>query len=232
MSYKVNESRRHKTKKSRYKVTNLYDCHDGLRRRGDFKVWLTEDAIAGSRSAKAGARGRSQEYSDVAIETAKQIRQVFHLSLRQTEGLMTSFARHPKVDTAVPNMLDQVTKSFDMFIRDGAYDGYPVTEAVLGKQSDARVVIPPHKAAVIYVTNQTQRGNRIQTIAEPARIAWQQIMRYNICNYAELVMQRYKRIFGKTMRARPLLQQKAGGWVGESALNEMTNLGMPASVKI
>ena len=45
-------------------------------------------------------------------------------------------------------------------------------------------------------------------------------------------MQRYKRIFGNTMKARALPQQKTEVWISVSALNRMTNLGMPVSVKV
>jgi hypothetical protein len=45
-------------------------------------------------------------------------------------------------------------------------------------------------------------------------------------------MQRYKRIFGNTMKARALTQQKTEAWISASALNRMTNLGMPVAVKI
>jgi hypothetical protein len=46
-------------------------------------------------------------------------------------------------------------------------------------------------------------------------------------------MQRYKRIFGNTMKAaRALPQQKTEAWISASALNRMTNLGMPVSEKI
>jgi hypothetical protein len=273
--------------------------------------------MVGWRPARAGGRGRPREYSDVAIETAELIRQVFHLPLRQTEGLMTSLARVMKADiaipdfssisrrcielpkhlltkamepgsvvivdstglkvygkdewhqekhdvaarrtwrklhlaidekhqvlacelttpevgdpTAVPDLIEQITAPFQAFMGDGAYDGEPVSEAVLNKQPDAQVVIPPHKTAVVSAACDTQRDHHIQTIAELGRIAWQQITGYNMRNYVELAMQRYKRIFGNTMKARALPQQKTEAWVSASALNRMTNLGMPVSVKI
>jgi hypothetical protein len=47
-----------------------------------------------------------------------------------------------------------------------------------------------------------------------------------------LLCQRYKRIFGNTMKARTLPQQKTEAWISASALNSMTNLGRPVSVKI
>jgi len=45
-------------------------------------------------------------------------------------------------------------------------------------------------------------------------------------------MQRFKRIFGNTMKARKLPQKKAEAWVSAITLNRMTGLGMPVSVKI
>ena len=53
----------------------------------------------------------------------------------------------------------------------GAYDGEPVSEAVLDKQPNTQVVIPPHKTAVLSVTGDTQRDQHIQTIAQHGRIA-------------------------------------------------------------
>jgi Transposase DDE domain len=81
MPYKHNESRRHKIEKYRYKVTNWHEYNNGLRRRGDITIWFTEAAIAEWRSTRTGARGRPQEYSNLAIETALFIRQVFHRAM-------------------------------------------------------------------------------------------------------------------------------------------------------
>ena len=317
MPYKFNEVRRHKIKKARYKVTNWRDYNNALRQRGDFTIWFTEDAIVGWRPAKTGGRGRPQEYSDIAIETAQLNRQVFHLPLRQTEGLMTSLARvmkaaiaipdfssisrrsvdlprhvldlamkpgsivivdstglkvygkdewhqekhdvparrtwrklHLAIDenhqvvacelttpevgdpTAVSDLLDQVTAPFETFMGDGAYDGDPVYQAVLNKQPNAQVIVPPHKTAVPSLTGGTQRDRHIETLVRQGRIAWQRITGYNLRNYVELAMQRYKRIFGNALKARALPQQKTEAWISTSALNRMTNLGMPVSVKV
>jgi len=54
----------------------------------------------------------------------------------------------------------------------------------------------------------------------------------NLRNYAELAVRRYKRIFGNTMKARALPQQKTEAWISVFALNRMTHLGMPVSVKV
>jgi hypothetical protein len=50
---------------------------------------------------------------------------------------------------------------------DGAYDGEPVSQAILNKQPHAQVVVPAHKNAVCSGAYDTQRDQPIQTIAEP-----------------------------------------------------------------
>ena len=317
MPYKHSEERRHKFEKPHYKVTNWPAYNAALKRRGDFTMWFTEEAIAEWCPAKTGARGRPTKYSNVAIETALLIRQVFHLALRQTERFMNSLARALKVEisipdfsciskrsiglprhalskaldpgslvivdstglkvygkdewhqekhnvparrtwrklhlvidehhqvlacelttpevgdtTAVPDLLDQITTPFEMFMGGGAYDGEPVAQAVLTKQLDAQVIIPPHKSAVRSDTGTTWRDQHIETIARNGRATWQRITGYNFRSYVELAMQRYKRIFGNTMKARALARQKTEAWISASALNTMTSFGMPVAVKI
>jgi Transposase DDE domain len=103
MPYKHNQSRRHKIENARYKVTNWPEYNQALRQRGDVTIWFTEEALAAWRPTKTGARGRPQEYSDLAIETALFLRQVFHLPLRQTEGFMNSLSRLMKSVISIPD---------------------------------------------------------------------------------------------------------------------------------
>jgi hypothetical protein len=260
MPHKHNESRRHKIEKARCKVTNWPEHNKALRQRGDITIWFTEEALAVWHPAKTGARVRPREYSDLAIKTALFIRQVFHLPLRQTEGLMNSLTRlmkstisipdytsisklgislprhvlsqamepgsfmivdtaglkvygkdewhqekhhvaarrawrklHLAVDehhqmvtcelttpeigdpTAVPDLLTQMVTPFETFMGDGAYDGEPVLQAVLNHQSNAEVVVPPHKTAICSAAGDTQRDHHIQVIAQQGRLAWQKI---------------------------------------------------------
>jgi hypothetical protein len=315
--YKHSEDRRQKFEKPLYKVTNWPKYNAALKRRGDFTMWFTAEAIAAWCPTKTGARGRPTKYSNVSIETALFIHQFFHLALRQTEGFMNSLARALKVQisipnfsciskrsiglprhalskflelgsfvivdstglkvygkdewhqekhdvaarrtwrklhlaidehhqvlacelttpdvsdtTAVPDLLDQITTPFETFMGDGAYDGEPVAQTVLAKQPGAQVIVPPHKSAVRSEIGTTWRDQHIETIARKGRIAWQRITGYNFRSYVELAMQRYKRIFGNTMKARGLARQKTEAWISASALDRMTSLGMPVSVKI
>jgi hypothetical protein len=66
------------------------------------------------RPEKAGARGRPQEYSDHAIETAILIRQVFHLPLRQTEGFMDSLTRIMNAAINIPDFSSISPRSIEL----------------------------------------------------------------------------------------------------------------------
>ena len=56
-------------------------------------MWVTDDAIAHWQAVPRRTRGGQPCYSDLAIETDLMLRMVFHLPLRQTEGLMSSIFR-------------------------------------------------------------------------------------------------------------------------------------------
>ena len=86
MPYKLNESRRHKIPKARYRVTNWPEYDAALVQRGSITVWFTEEAVAAWHAPATGARGGQPIYSAIAIETGLALRLVFHQPLRQTEG--------------------------------------------------------------------------------------------------------------------------------------------------
>ena len=104
MPYKHSESRRHKSTKPKYKVTNWPEYNEALRRRRDITIWFAEEAIDQWHPIKTGARGRPMGYANHAIETAILIRQVFHLPLRQTEGFMNSIARFMGAAISIPDL--------------------------------------------------------------------------------------------------------------------------------
>ena len=172
-----------------------------------------------------------QEKHDVP---ARRTWRKLHLATDENHQVLACELTKPDVGdpTAVPDLLDQITTPFETFMADGAYDGDPVSQAVLDKQPDAHAVIPPHKSAVCSERGDSQRDRHIQTIAQEGRIAWQRKTGYNLRSHVELAMQLYKRVFGNLMKARALPQQKPEAGITASALNRMTHLGMPVSVKI
>ncbi len=73
-----------------------------------------------------------------------------HLAINEHHQILACELTTPEVGdpTAVGDLLDQITTPFETFIGDGAYDGEPVSQAVLAHQPEAKVIIPPHKTAV------------------------------------------------------------------------------------
>ena len=73
----------------------------------------------------------------------------------------------------MPDLLGQIEAPFKAFLGDGAFDGEPVSNALLAKQPDAKVVVPSHKTAVYSEAGDTQRDGHIRAIEERGLIAWQ-----------------------------------------------------------
>jgi transposase len=103
MPYKVNEERRHRTPKARYRVQNWRDYDAALRRRGDLTVWVTPAAMAAWAPPRCGRRGRPLQYSAIAIETGMMLRLAFGRPWRQTEGMLASIMRLLGLDLPVPD---------------------------------------------------------------------------------------------------------------------------------
>src|SRR3954463_335109 len=102
MPFKANHDRRHHIPKQRHRVTNwaVYDA--SLRARGSLTVWFTPEAIEAWRAEPRTGRGGQPRYSSLAITTALTLRAVFHLPLRQTEGLIGSVLQLLGLDLPVP----------------------------------------------------------------------------------------------------------------------------------
>ena len=83
MPNKINDDRRHKFKKMRYRVTNWPQYDAALVRRGDLTMWLTEEAVTAWHSPRRRTgRGGQCVYSDLVIETGLALRLVLRLALR------------------------------------------------------------------------------------------------------------------------------------------------------
>ena len=98
-----------------------------------------------------------------------------HLAIDENHQIIACELITPETGdpTAVPGLLDQIDTPFNTFIADGAYDGDPVSKAVLSLQPDAQVIVPPHKTAVCSPADDSQRDEHIRVIDELGRIAWQ-----------------------------------------------------------
>ena len=97
--------------KKAYRVRNWREYEAGLRNRGSLTVWisLTAGKLVNWDAPRPRRRkpGRQRKYSNHAIETAVTLGMVFHLSSRQSEGLLRSLFALMKLDNDVPDHTTQ-----------------------------------------------------------------------------------------------------------------------------
>ena len=103
LPFKLNQNRRHHIPKQKHKVRNWRAYDASLRQRGSLTVWFTDEAIEAWRAEPRTTPGGQPWYSSLAILTALTLRAVFHLALRQTEGLIGSVIGLLGLDLAVPD---------------------------------------------------------------------------------------------------------------------------------
>jgi hypothetical protein len=77
-------------RKQHYKVANWSDYNASLKRRGDIEVWLSQDVVEHWYFEQRihDGTGSSKHYTDAAIIVCHEIRQVYKLPLRQTQGFI------------------------------------------------------------------------------------------------------------------------------------------------
>src|ERR1017187_9990348 len=102
--------------------------------------------------------GKDEWHQEKHGVTARRTWRKLHLAVDENHQIVACELTTPEVGdpTAVPDLLAQIDTPFKTFMGDGAYDGEPVSQAVLSKQPDAKVIVPPHKTAVSSITGETQ----------------------------------------------------------------------------
>jgi hypothetical protein len=90
--------------KRRYRIRNWRDYNSALVRRGSLTLWV-EQGVVGRWHDTVGPvrRGRRRTYSDLAITCALTLREVYHLPLRSTQGLVSSVLRLLGSDSPAPH---------------------------------------------------------------------------------------------------------------------------------
>ena len=156
-----------------------------------------------------------------------------HLAIDENHQIIASDLTVKEVGdtTALQSLLDQVD-GFEVFMADGAYDSDKVYQQIKQKQGAAQIVIPPPKNAVPGSSAHSARNDAVESINRLGRLGWQGESDYGLRALVELAMLRYKTIIGPKMKARELAQQKAEAGISVRALNMMTSLGMPISVRV
>ena len=132
----------------------------------------------------------------------------------------------------VSDVLNQVDGMSDRYVADGASDTTDVYEEIEKQKENAKIVISPRENAVISEEQHIERNKTLNIIEKHGYKGWYKIRKYGLQNYAELSIQRYKKIIGPRMHSRDLLRQKNEAVIATSILNKFTTLGMPISEKV
>ena len=92
-------------KKQKYKLSNWSDYNKSLKNRGDIDIWLSLNLIKHWYYEERiyDGTGSSKHYTDDAIIACHEIRQVYKLPLRQTEGFINSLFRLMRTSITCPN---------------------------------------------------------------------------------------------------------------------------------
>ncbi len=105
MPYKLRNNRRHKFKKTIYKITNWREYNQALINRGSITLWLSPEIIKAWRPKKRKQKlqGGQFKYSDIAIEAAAYVKAALHMPYRETQGFLISILNLIDLSLPVPN---------------------------------------------------------------------------------------------------------------------------------
>jgi hypothetical protein len=97
------QTKPHSRQKALYRVKNWSEYDKALVQRGSITFWLSEDFEKNWRHTGEKQRGSQFDYSDQAIMVMLTVKEVFHLTNRQTEGFMRSLFAMLKIALPVPD---------------------------------------------------------------------------------------------------------------------------------
>lgn len=145
----------------------------------------------------------------------------------------------------VPKLLRKIKDHCTTFMADKNYDAKSVYKAIEKyrpthfirkvKHDTYRVVIPPHRNAVIRTQKNhylLERSQHASYIKEHGVLKWQKKNGYGLRSLVEVAFSRYKRIVGTVMQGITLENQQVEARLACKALNTMLSLGMPQSTKV
>lgn len=87
-----------KKPKRQYRIRNWQQYNRALISRGSLTLWLDQRSLNAWLNSERGRRGRPRRYTDAAILCSLLIREVYHLPLRATQGLVSSILRLLQLD--------------------------------------------------------------------------------------------------------------------------------------
>jgi hypothetical protein len=161
-----------------------------------------------------------------------------HLGVDEATGeIVAAVASEAGVtdDDVVPELVEQIGRPITQVSADGAYDKRKCYEAL--EKTGAKVTIPPRRGAKIWQHGNSrgepwQRDENLRAIRRFGRKQWKKASGYHRRSLAETAIFRLKALFGATLRSRNFAQHATELFLRASALNRMTQLGMPESYPV
>lgn len=133
-------------------------------------------------------------------------------------------------DAAVfDGLIEQIEGPIAQIDADGAYDTREVYQT--GQERGAKVVVPPRANAVPWEAEHP-RTQALAEIAEQGLAGWKKTSGYHRRSLAENAMYRLKQLFGDDLASRQIETQATEVHARIAAMNIMTALGMPVSVRV
>ena len=161
-----------------------------------------------------------------------------HLGVDETTGevVATVLTDNATDDAAmVPALLDQVEDEIAAVGADGAYDKRKVYRELTARKITP--IIPPQRNARIWQHGNCKalphpRDEALRYIRRHGRKKWKRDSGYHRRSKAENAMYRFKTIFGSSLWARTMENQRVEARIKSRVLNRMTALGMPESYAV
>lgn len=137
-----------------------------------------------------------------------------------------------------PQFLRRAPKTVKRTYGDGAYDR--ATCYLENFNHGSTLIVPPRRNGQYQMNVPEYLEERNKALLEirglggddHARKLWKKLKRYHRRSLAETGMYRFKTLFGSGLKSRTFPGQKAEAYVKSKALNIMTGLGMPQSVRM
>ena len=126
-------------------------------------------------------------------------------------------------------LIDQIDGAIGQIDGDGAYDTREAYD--VSKQREATLVVPPRENAVAWEEGHP-RNEVLQKIEAKGLAAWKNESGYHQRSLAENAMYRLKQLFGDRLTSRLFETQVVEVHARIAAMNIMTYLGMPVSVRL
>jgi hypothetical protein len=157
-----------------------------------------------------------------------------HLGVDGTGVIVAHALTGGHVDDATTalDLIDTVEGDVSCLTADAAYDTRGIYEAAGAR--GATVVIPPTRTATVFGRRPRSpaRDRTIRQVQQVGRRQWKKDSGYHQQARVENALFRYKSIIGESLRARSRAGQETEASLACNLLNQMTQLGRPASYAI